>query len=168
MSSYVIVLVPFLIIFIAFLKKIDIFSAFSEGVKEGIKTSVSVFTPLLALVMCVNMLSSSGFFDLISALLSPILSPLGFPLALIPLALIKPFSGSGSLAVFKNIIEKHGVNSPISEAAAIICAASETTFYTISVYFGAVKIKRTAYTLPCALFGDFLNVLLSVVFVYLL
>ncbi len=166
MSEYIIVFVPFLIIFIAFLKKVDIFSAFSEGVKEGTKTSLGIFTPLLALVMCVNMLSSSGFFDLLSAFLSPILSPLGFPLALIPLALIKPFSGSGSLAIFKNIIEKHGVTSRVSEAAAIICAASETTFYTISVYFGAVNIKRTAYTLPCALFGDFLNVLLSVLFVY--
>ena len=166
MSEYVIVFVPFLIIIIALIKKTDIFSAFSEGVGEGLRTSVGIFTPLLALVMGVNMLSSSGFFDLISAFLSPILSPLGFPSALVPLALVKSFSGSGSLAIFKNITDKYGVTSQVSKAAAIICAASETTFYTVSVYFGSVKIKHTAYTLPCALLGDFFNVLLSVLFVY--
>ena len=164
MSNYIIVFVVALILIIGFIKKVDIFEAFAEGVKDGLKTSVGIFAPLLALIFSINALSSSGFFDMLTCLIRPFCDIIGFPAELVPLALVKPFSGSGSVAILKNVFSEHGADSYIGKAASVMCAATETTFYTVSVYFGSVGIKKTAYTLPCALVGDFVTIALSTVF----
>lgn len=163
MGNYLMLTVVLLIIAVALFKKVDIFKAFSEGVKEGISSVKNIFPPLLGLLSGVAVLSASGFFDGLSLFLSPICSFMGFPKELVPLALVKPFSGSGSIALLKSTYSLYGVDSLVGKAASIMCAATETTFYAISVYFGSVGIKKSAHTVPCALIGDFVTIVLSVV-----
>ena len=165
MTSFIIVLVIILIVLAGLFKRVDIFLAFKEGAVEGLKTCVSIFPPLLFLSLSVSVISASGFFDVLSNLLEPLLSKVGFSSSLVPLSLIKPVSGSGSLALLSDIFARFGPDSPEGRAASVICAASETTFYTIAVYFGAAGIKRTAPTLPIALMGDFITIALSCILV---
>jgi spore maturation protein B len=161
MGNSVISIVILLIFIVAIFKKVDIFSAFSEGVKEGISSAIGIFTPLLALITGVSILKASGFFDALSFALNPLLSFIGLPKELLPLILIKPFSGSGTTVILKNLFESFGADSFVGKAASIISAATETTFYAVSVYFGAVGIKKSAHTIPCALIGDFSVIVLS-------
>ena len=163
-GNYIILALIFCIFLTGIVKKIDVFGAFSEGVREGFASVKGIFPPLLGLICGVSVLSASGFFDALSAFFAPILTPLGFPSELIPLGLVKPFSGSGSTALLKNIFSNYGADSFIGKAASIMCAATETTFYAVSVYFGSVGIKKSAHTIPCALIGDFVTIVLSVVF----
>lgn len=163
MGNYIISFVILVIFIVAIFKKVDIFSAFSEGVKEGLSSSIGIFTPLLALITGVSILKASGFFDALTFILAPVLSIFGLPKEILPLILIKPFSGSGTTVILKNIFENYGTDSFIGKAASIISAASETTFYAVSVYFGAVGIKKSAHTIPCALIGDFTVIVLSLV-----
>lgn len=165
MTSLIIVLVVVLIVIAGIFKKVDIFEAFKEGVREGVSTCLSIFPPLLFLTLSVSAISASGFFDSLSSFLEPLLSKTGFPAALLPIGLVKPVSGSGSIALLSDIFSHFGPDSKEGKIASVICAASETTFYTVAVYFGAAGIKKTAPTLPIALMGDFITIALSTLFV---
>ena len=146
----------------AAIKKINVFDTFVKGAKQGFETSISIMPTLIAMMVAIGMLRASGFFELLNDYLSPILTASGMPADLLPLALIRPFSGSASTGIMAELIHEHGGNSLIAKTAATMMGSTETTFYVIAVYFGAVGIKRTRHAIPAGLLADLAGVIASV------
>ncbi|WP_133128377.1 spore maturation protein [Legionella nagasakiensis] len=144
-------------------KKINVFDAFINGAKQGFETSVSIIPYLIAMMVAIGMLRASGFFELLYHLLAPLLTAIGMPAELLPLALIRPFSGSAATGVMAELIHEHGGDSFIAKAAATMMGSTETTFYVIAVYFGAVGIRRTRHAIPAGLLADLAGVIATVV-----
>ena len=150
-------LIPLLLIFVsvyALHKKQDVYAPLVTGAQDGLRLLFSIAPALIVLLTAVSMLRASGFFDRMSQLLAPACSFVGSPPELVPLMLIRPFSGSAALAVGAELMREHGVNSPVGRTAAVMLGSSETTFYTIGVYFGAAGVKKTRYTVPAAVVAD--------------
>ena len=139
----------------------DIFAEFTEGVKEGLHTVYDIFPSLFCLVVTVGVFRASGGAAIITGLIEPVLSAVGFPAECGTLFILRPFSGSGSIAVFESILTDCGPDSFAGRVASVILGSSETTFYTLSVYFAAVKAKKTRYALAAALVGDIVCALVS-------
>jgi spore maturation protein B len=148
--------------FYAMIKKIDVFDAFIEGAKQGFETSTGLIPYLIGMLVAVGMLRASGFFELLTQWLAPVLEKLGFPSELLPLALLRPFSGSASTAVMADVIHQHGGDALVSKMAATLMGSTETTFYVIAVYFGSVNIRHTRHAIPAGLLADLTGVLVSV------
>ena len=138
-------------------KKENAYDLMLDGAAEGLQLLVSILPALILLLTAVNMLKASGAVELLSRLLSPAFSLLGIPPETAMLVLIRPISGSAALAVGADLMAEHGVDSLAGRTAAVMLGSTETTFYTISVYFGAAGIKKTRYTIPAALFADFVG-----------
>ncbi len=149
------------VLILGMVKKVDVFTEFTEGVKEGLRTIYDIFPSLFCLVMAIAVFRASGGMDLISSLLAPLFNRIGFPPECAPLAVLRPFSGSGSIALFEDILGNYGADSFAGKVASVILGSSETTFYTLSVYFAATKVKKTRYALPAALCGDFATMIFS-------
>ena len=144
----------FAILAYAMYKKVNIFSAMTDGAMDGLKTTVKILPPLVVLLSVVGCLRASGAADIISRTLTPIFTFLGIPPEVSSLVLIRPLSGSAALAVGSDIIKQYGADSVIGRTAAVMLGSTETTFYTIAVYFGAVGIKKTRFAIPAALCAD--------------
>ncbi len=136
------------------LKKTDLYSALTDGAKAGLSTTASILPSLVIMLTAIAMFRASGALDLLVSLLSPLAKLIGIPAECIPLMLIRPLSGSGALALGVDIITANGVDSLTGRTAAVMLGSTETTFYTISVYFGAAGIKNTRHTIPSALIAD--------------
>ena len=150
-------LVPGLMILTAVIglaKKQDVYSALLEGGLEGLKLLVSIAPALVMLLSAVHMLRASGAIELLTRFLSPVCKVLGIPVETMPLVLLRPFSGSAALAVGADLMSTYGPDSLIGRTAAVMLGSTETTFYTISVYFGASGIRKTRYAIPAALIAD--------------
>ena len=150
------------------IKKVDVFAEFTEGVQEGLHTIYDIFPSLFCLVLTIAVFRASGGMNMISAILAPVFDVVGFPAECAPLAVLRPFSGSGSIALFEDILGNCGADSFAGKVASVILGSSETTFYTLSVYFAATKVKKTRYALPSALCGDMATMILSGIAVSLL
>ena len=135
---------------------------FIEGAKDGLLATYKIAPSLIGLVVAVNMLKTSGVLDMLALALSPILNPLGFPTELVPLALLKPFSGGGATAILSNMLKDYGPDSYIGTVASVMAGSTETTFYAITVYYGSVGIQKTRHTLPCALLADIAGIVMAV------
>lgn len=146
----------------AAIKKINVFDAFIVGAKQGFETSVGIIPYLIAMMVGIGMLRASGFFALMSQLLAPAMSFIGMPPEVLPLALIRPFSGSASTGVMAELIHQYGGDSLIAKTAATMMGSTETTFYVIAVYFGSVGIRRTRHAIPAGLLADFAGIIASV------
>lgn len=138
----------------ALARKVDVYRALVDGAASGLKVLVQVFPALVGLLCAVYMLRASGAMEALSQLLRPVLHFLGVPEETALLMLVRPISGGGALAVGTDIITSYGPDSLIGRTAAVMLGSTETTFYTIAVYFGAVGIKRTRYAVPAALIAD--------------
>lgn len=163
MTSYIL---PFIFIFIlgyASLKKINIFDVFLNGAHKGATSCFSILPALVGLVVAISMLRASGLLDYIAKVLSPILSLFGFPADVLPLALLKPVSGSGAIAMIKNIFETSGVDSYAGKIASVMLGSSETTFYALAVYYGVTKVKNTRYTVFAAIIADIVGIIASLI-----
>lgn len=145
------------------IKKINVFDSFVIGAKRGFETSVSIIPYLVGMMVAITMLRASGFFELLYTFLTPVLSTLGMPADLLPLAIIRPFSGSAATGVMADIIHTHGGNSFIAKTAATMMGSTETTFYVIAVYFGAVSIRYTRHAIPAGLLADVAGIVTSIV-----
>ena len=153
-------IVPGLLIFVcclALFKKENTYDLLLTGGAEGLKLLVSIVPSLVLLLTAVTMLRQSGAIEPISCFLAPVFQLFGIPPETAILVLIRPISGSAALAVGTDLMATYGVNSQIGRTAAVMLGSTETTFYTISVYFGAAGIKKTRYTIPAALFADFVG-----------
>ncbi len=142
---------------LALRKKENSYQLMLHGGAEGLKILVSIIPALVMLLVAVTMLQASGAADWISHLLSPVFSFFGIPPETALLVLIRPLSGSAALAVGTQIMTQYGPDSLIGRTAAVMLGSTETTFYTISIYFGAAGIQKTRYTIPAALFADFVG-----------
>jgi len=142
-------------------KKQDVYSALLDGGQEGLRLLLSIVPSLVMLLTAVHMLRASGAINALSALLSPLFRLFGIPPETAPLVLIRPISGSAALAVGTDLIAAYGPDSQIGRTAAVMLGSTETTFYTISVYFGANRIKKTRYAIPAALAADFTGFLIA-------
>ncbi|KTD14264.1 spore maturation protein [Legionella israelensis] len=144
------------------LKRINVFDVFIDGAKQGFETSVRIIPYLIAMMVAIGMLRASGFFELMNYIFSPLLSAIGMPSELLPLAMIRPFSGSASTGMMAQLIDTYGGNSFIGKTAATMMGSTETTFYVVAVYFGAVGVKRTRHAIPAGLLADFAGVVAAV------
>lgn len=150
-------LIPLLLCFtacFALRRHVDVYAALTRGAEEGLTVLLHILPSLIALLSAVHMLRASGALELLSDLLAPVLTRLGIPPEVSALLLIRPVSGSGALAVGSEIMERCGVDSFAGRVAAVMLGSSETTFYTVAVYYGASGITRTRYTIPAALCAD--------------
>ncbi len=167
-ADLVIPLIAALIVLTGLIKKVDVFDEFIEGAKENLQTSVSLLPSLIALVTAIGLFKASGLPEALAQLMSPVTSAVGFPSECVPLALIRPISGSGALAVFDGILRDCHPDSYAGRVASVLMGSTETTFYTIAVYFAAVKAKNTRHALPSALAGDITGFIVSAISVRLL
>ena len=159
--------VPFTILIIIVygtIEKQPVFDVFLEGAKEGLQIVVNIFPTLLGLFLSINILRCSGIIDAITNFALPLLNLLKIPSEILPLALLRPISGSASMAVATDIMNKFGVDSLIGLITSTIMGSTETTLYTIALYTSAVKIKKTRFVLLAALLADFVGMLTSVIF----
>lgn len=157
--------VPFMIVFTivwAFSQKADVYSAFTEGATLGLKSVVSIIPTILGLFVAIGVFRASGAMELIAKLLTPVTNLLGIPPSLVTFALLRPVSGSGSLAMASDIFANEGADSFVANTVSVMMGSTETTFYTLAVYFGAVGIKNTSYALRCALFADLICFVISI------
>ncbi len=148
------------------IRGVKVYDVFIEGAKEGFDVAVRIIPFLVGILVAIGMFRGSGAMDLLMALLRPIVSPTGFPPELVPLAILRSLSGSGSLAVTTDLIKTFGPDSLIARMAATMYGSSETTFYVLAVYFGAVSIRRTRHAVPAALIGDAVAVVATVAVCY--
>lgn len=150
------------------IKRTDIFSAFTEGAKENIITAFEIFPSLILLLTAVGMLKASGAIEFMSQKLSFIFDFIGMPSDCLPLVLIRSISGSGALAVLDEILSSNHPDSLTGKIASVMMGSTETTFYTIAVYFSAIKLKCTSKTVIPAIVADIFGFIFAVIFVRLL
>lgn len=157
-----------LIVLFGLFRKVPVFDSFVLGAKEGFSSTINLLPTLIGLVMSVTMLKASGALDVFSSFLMPFLQKIGIPQQVIPLLLLRPISGSGSLAILNQILSTDSPDSFVGRVASVLMGSTETTFYAIAVYYGAVGIKKTRHTIPAAVSSDIAAFLLSVLVVHLL
>ena len=145
------------------IRKVKVYDVFIEGAKEGFEVGVKIIPFLVGILVAIGMFRASGAMDLLLSALRPVASATGFPADLIPLAILRSLSGSGSLALTTDIIKTHGPDSLMARMAATLYGSSETTFYVLAVYFGAVSVRRTRHAVPAALVGDLVAAIATVV-----
>jgi spore maturation protein B len=149
--------IPFLLVvipLIAMIRGVKVFDVFVDGAKEGFDVAIKIIPFLVGLLVAIGMFRASGAMDLLIGAVKPVMTATGFPAELLPLAILRTLTGSGSLAFTTDLIKTHGPDSMIARMAAVMYGSSETTFYVIAVYFGAVSVKRTRHAVPAALIGD--------------
>ena len=167
-SSYVLPLTLVGILGYGVYKGVDVFGVFLSGAKEGLLTTFNIAPAIIALMTCVGMFKASGALDVVVALFAPISGALLLPEEVVPLAILRPLSGSGALIIFNDLLETYGPDSFIGRVASVIEGSSETTFYTIAVYFGAVKVSKTRYVLSASLTADLVGFIMSAFMVRLI
>ena len=152
-----------IIILCAIKEKINIFDTFLQGAEGGIKIVINLFPTLLGLFVAIGMLRSSGILDIIIKILEPITTIINIPSEILPLAILRPISGSSSIAIATDIMNNYGVDSKIGLIASVIMGSTETTIYTIAVYTSCINIKNSKQILGIALLGDFIGIITSVI-----
>jgi len=161
MTDYVVPILLLTISVLALGKRENSYDLLLAGSAEGLKLLVTLIPALILLMCAISMLRASGAVDILSKWLSPVFGFFGIPPETAMLVLIRPISGSAALAVGADLMTQYGVDSQIGRTAAIMLGSTETTFYTISVYFGAAGIKKTRYTIPAALIADFTGFIMA-------
>ena len=159
MGEYIVPLILAVTAVAALHKKENAYDVLTDGAREGFQMLKTIAPSLVVLLSAVGMLRASGALEALSVLLSPVLKALGIPAETVLLMLVRPISGSAALAIGAELIAAHGPDSPVGRTAAVMLGSTETTFYTISVYFGAWGITKTRYAVPAALIADFVGFL---------
>ena len=154
MGEYIVPLILAVTAVAALHKKENAYDVLTDGAREGFQMLKTIAPSLVVLLSAVGMLRASGALEALSVLLSPVLKALGIPAETVLLMLVRPISGSAALAIGAELIAAHGPDSPVGRTAAVMLGSTETTFYTISVYFGAWGITKTRYAVPAALIAD--------------
>lgn len=164
-STISILAIPTLILFIVIygtIKKVKIYEAFVEGAKEGFNVGVRIIPFLVAMLVAIGVFRAGGAMEILSMLLSPITNLIGMPAEALPMALMRPLSGSGALGVMSEIIKTHGADSLIGRMVSVMMGSGETTFYVLAIYFGSVNINKTRQAVPAGIIADIVGILMSV------
>lgn len=147
---------------VGLLRKVKVYDVFIEGAREGFDVGVKIIPFLVGILVAIGMFRASGAMDLLMAGLRPIVTATQFPAELVPLAILRSLTGSGSLAFTTDLIKTYGPDSTLARMAATMYGSSETTFYVLAVYFGAVGVRRTRHAVPAALVGDLVAAIAAV------
>jgi spore maturation protein B len=151
-----------LIPLVGIIRKVKVYDEFVDGAKEGFDVAVRIIPFLVGILVAIGMFRGSGAMDLLTNALRPVMAWSGFPAELMPLAILRTLTGSGSLAFATDLIKTHGPDSLLGRMAATMYGSSETTFYVIAVYFGAVSVRKTRHAVPAALIADFVAAIATV------
>jgi spore maturation protein B len=158
--------IPLLLVLIplaGLIRQVKVYDVFVEGAKEGFEVGVKIIPFLVGILVAIGMFRGSGAMELLTAALRPLASATGFPAELVPLAILRSLTGSGSLAFTTDLIKTYGPDSLMARMAATMYGSTETTFYVLAVYFGAVGVRRTRHAVPAALVGDVVAAIAAVV-----
>ena len=161
-SGYILPLLILFILTYGLFKKVNIYETFIDGAKEGLKTSIGIIPYLMAIIVAVGMFRASGAIEFIANILKAPLSYFNIPADVLPVMIVRSLSGSANLGVLSDIVSNVGANSYTAKLAAIMVGCSETTFYVLAVYFGAVGIKKIRYALITGLLADFIGIVVSI------
>jgi spore maturation protein B len=162
MNIISVIAIPFVIfsfLFYGFFKKVKIYESFVEGAKEGFNVAVRIIPYLVAMLVAIGIFRASGAMDVFVAILSPITNLIGFPAEALPMALMRPLSGSGSLGIMTEIMKTHGPDSFLGLLVSTMYGSTETTFYVLAVYFGSVNIRKTRHAVPAGVISDITGLL---------
>jgi spore maturation protein B len=151
---------------VGLIRKVKVYDVFVDGAKEGFDVAIKIIPFLVGILVAIGMFRASGAMDLLLVALRPLMDATGFPAELVPLAILRTLTGSGSLAFTTDLIKTHGADSLIARMAATMYGSSETTFFVLAVYFGAVQVKKTRHAVPAALIGDVVAAIATVAVCY--
>lgn len=166
MQYIIISIIPLIIGFIiimGMIKKVKVYECFVEGAKDGLKVCLNIYPYLLAMLLAVGVFRASGALYHFINLVKPLVKFIGLPPEVVPLIMVKPLSGSGAQGIYMDILNKYGADTYIGLIASIIIGSTETIFYTLTVYFGAINIKKIRHTLWAAIMADMTAVIVAVI-----
>ena len=167
-SKLIIPLFVLFVVFYAFRKKVMIYDTFLEGAKEGLITVFHIFPSIVAMVFAINIFLNSHILETLFGIISPILTKINLPINILPMAFVRPISGTASLAIMNEIFIDFGPDSFVGRLASTIQGCTDTTIYVLALYFGSIKINKTRYALSTGLFADFIGIVASFIVVSLL
>ena len=165
------ILIPLLVLGVVLYKnkkKVDVYDVFIEGAKEGINIGISIFPYMLGMILGINILLKSNFLDVIFNFLKPLFDFIDIPIDILPMALLRPVSGSAALSILNNILTNYGPDSFIGRLASTIQGSTDTTIYILTLYFGTVGIKKIRYSLWAGLIADLGGIVASIIAVTLI
>ena len=163
--------IPVVVAFVcgwAIIKKVPVYSVFTEGAKEGFSTAVMIIPYLTAMLCAIGMFRASGAMDWLVAILNPVTSLIGCPAEVLPMAIMRSFSGGGTSGMLAELLELYGTQSQIGRIASVAVGSTETTFYIIAVYFGSVGVSNSRHSVAAGLLGDLASLIASVFIVNLM
>ncbi len=164
-SSLIIPIMVLVVVLYGIYKKVDIYDVFIEGAKEGFSMVLTVFPYLLGMILAINLFLNSNILSSLVNFLEPVLRIIGIPFDIIPMAIMRPISGTSTLAILNNIFSQYGPDSFIGRLASTIQGCTDTTFYVITLYFGSIGIKKIRYSLYVGLFADLVGIIASILIV---
>ena len=167
-SKMIIPLFVLFVIFYGYRKKIMIYDTFLEGAKEGLITVFHIFPAILAMVFAINIFLNSHLLEKIFSLFIPFLNKINIPVEILPMAFVRPISGTASLAIMNTIFANFGPDSFVGRLASTIQGCTDTTIYVLALYFGSIKINKTRYALTTGLFADLIGIIASFIIVHLI
>lgn len=162
LSVWILPAMLLIILFFAVVKRVPLYETFIEGAKEGFDVGVKIIPYLVAIMVAIGMFRASGAIDLLGQLLAPLFEMLHFPVDILPLAIVRSLSGSGALGIFSEIAQQHGGNDVVTLTAAVMLGCSETTFYVLTVYFGAVGVTKFRQALPLGIIADIIGIVAAI------
>ena len=162
-SIWLIPVLIFTILILAWRNKVKVYEAFIDGAKEGFSVAIKIIPYLVAILVAIGMFRASGAMDIFVALFSPITNLIGMPAETLPVALMRPLSGSGALGLVTELMKQHGPDSFIGRVASTMWGSTETTFYVVAVYFGSVGVRRVRHSIAAGLVGDAVGLIMAVI-----
>ena len=162
-SNWLIPVLIFAILILAWRNKVKVYEAFIDGAKEGFSVAIKIIPYLVAILVAIGMFRASGAMDIFVALFSPITNLIGMPAETLPVALMRPLSGSGALGLVTELMKQHGPDSFIGRVASTMWGSTETTFYVVAVYFGSVGVRRVRHSIAAGLVGDAAGLIMAVI-----
>lgn len=168
MTNYIIPIIVLTIIIYGFYKKVDLYSSFLNGVKEGLQMIIKIFPTIFTMMISVQVLINSNIINDLTSYLEPIFDILKFPKELFALSILRPISGTSSLVVMNDLLKIYTPDSYIGRVASVIQGSTDTTIYILGLYFSSVGIKKTKYALPVGLLADLSAIILSIIVIKLL
>ncbi len=166
-SNFIVPVFVLFIILYAWRKKVDIYNSFLVGAKEGLITTFHIAPAVIAMVFATNIFLNSHFLEFLFSYFTPFFNTLGIPISIFPMALVRPISGTASLAIMSNIFELYGPDSFVGRLASNLQGCTDTTIYVLALYFGSIKVTKTKHALSAGLFADFVGIVAAFFITYL-
>jgi len=166
-SNYIVPIFVLFIILYAFKKKVNIYESFLVGAKEGLMTTFHIAPAVIAMVFATNLFLNSHFLEFIFSFLTPLLQSLNIPISIVPMAFIRPISGTATLAIMSNIFSMYGPDSFVGRLASTLQGCTDTTIYVLALYFGSIKVTKTGHALSAGLFADAVGIIAAFIITFL-